>query len=326
MSELPENVLRRFNEYALGVEERNPDEYILPDNIKQVIQVVTIPLLDIDPSTENNDMRSMYDTDLRILADSIKEFGLKEPLRVYKNENGAFKYTIISGHRRFAAFRILVKDDKYSPNIQIPCIIIEKPVDEISEKIDIAQSNIARKNPKDLVREVNIANDIWQKIVNAKRQEEFVPKLKESFKKQNEKNEKYIADPKKFERYHYRSRMEFIRCITGLSVTNKTVQNAINKTMAGNTEDEEGQLEKDPDEEKEKKSERKVSISQINRKVTSLVNDLAKYCEQKDDVPVELETFISTLENFRDNYFHVKERKKGAKIAITEQNVDDQLF
>lgn len=326
MSDLPESVLRRFNEYALGVEERNPDEYILPDNIKQVIQVVTIPLLDIDPSTENNDMRSMYDTDLRILADSIKEFGLKEPLRVYKNDNGAFKYTIISGHRRFAAFRILVKDDKYSPNIQIPCIIVNKPLDEISEKIDIAQSNISRKNPKDLVREVNIANDIWQKIINAKRQGEFVPKLKESFKKQNEKNEKYIADPKKFERYHYRSRMEFIRCITGLSVTNKTVQNAINKTMIANTDDEEGQLESDPDEEKEKKSERKVSTSQINRKITSLVNDLSKYCEQKDDVPVEVESFISTLESFRDSYFQVKERKKGNKARITDQNVDDELF
>ncbi len=320
-----EDILKKINREF--TEERDPSDYEHNAPITGKLNVKDIPFLEINPSTANNDLRSMDDDDLRILADSIKEFGIKEPLRVYEEHELDYKYKIISGHRRIAAWQMLVKDDKFNPRSTLPCIIVEKPADEISEKIDVAQSNISRRKPKDLVREVNIANDIWQKIIAEGRQEDYKEKLLSNFRRRYATNDKYNANPKRFERYHYRSRIEFIRAITGLEWTNNTVNHALKKTVTGDVPDSEGNLEEDPEEVAEKeaaKAEKKVSKQRINKQLTKLIELLNQYCNQTE-VDVEVNSKIADFEDFRNTYFpeETKTRKKKSKNeTITDENVD----
>lgn len=73
-----------------------------------------IPLADL-----HEDERNFYAlTGIDELAANIQLCGLMDPLRVRKTEDG---YTIVSGHRRFAALRLLAaEDDKFS---SAACII-----------------------------------------------------------------------------------------------------------------------------------------------------------------------------------------------------------
>lgn len=323
----PEDILKRIQR-EVYTEDRDPSEYV--KEVKAgTLNISEIPFLDINPSTENNSLRSMDNDDLRILADSIKEFGIKEPLRIYEEAEQGFKYKIISGHRRFAAWKMLVEEDHYDPNTTLPSIIVSKPADNIAEKIDVAQSNISRKKPKDLIREVNIANSIWQEIVDANKQNEYKDKLLSNFRRRNKDNEKYRANPKRFERYHYRSRIEFIRAITGLEWTNNTVNHALKKTVTGdNVPDEEGKLEDDPDELAEKeaaKATKKVTKQSVNKHLTKVIDLLNQYCNTADDVSVEVTSKIADLEEFRDNYFPEEQKKKKKRAenqTITAENVD----
>lgn len=67
----------------------------------------------------HEDERNFYAlTGIEDLAANIQLCGLMDPLRVRKTEDG---YTIVSGHRRFAALRLLAaEDDRYST---VACII-----------------------------------------------------------------------------------------------------------------------------------------------------------------------------------------------------------
>lgn len=314
--------------------EREESEYTKQTPLKNnAKEIVNIPYREINPSIANNDLRSMADSDLRILADSIEQYGIKDPLRVYKDdrEENGYKYIILSGHRRYNAWRMLIEQDHYNPISTLPCIVCEKPKDEITEKIDIAQSNITRRTPADLNREVKIANDIWNRILDAKRQDEYIPKLKQSFKDRYKDNQIYLSDPERYEKYHYRSRIEFIRAVTGLEWTNKTVQRAIKKCVSGIVIDQEGKLDEDPVEvaEKEaKKNAKKVTNSTVRTKLDSVLKILERYVAQYENTP-ELQSFIKEAERLRDFYFipvqtnatknKVKETEDKKEVEYDEQ-------
>lgn len=208
-----------------------------------VYKVVNIKIKDIDPSEANNSSRSIIHDEVRVLADSIRDYGLKDPIRVYLNRSeknhpgfgnisGILpKYTILSGHRRFDAFRLLNEEDGMGID-SIPCIVCEKPADKIEEYIDVAQSNISRRKPQDLKVEIQAANEIWNEICkDQERKNQYVGKLEKAFETRYEKNDKYIADPHGFKRNHYRARLEFIRSVTGLDVSNATIKTYLAKTV-----------------------------------------------------------------------------------------------
>lgn len=77
------------------------------------IEYIDIDLLDSDP---NNFYRL---NDIPELADSIATIGLQQPILVRDGENGHM--VIVSGHRRTAAIRLLLKDGRADLR-EVPCI------------------------------------------------------------------------------------------------------------------------------------------------------------------------------------------------------------
>jgi hypothetical protein len=289
-------------------------------------QITYISFREISPSLDNNDNRSLDEGDLQILAESIRVAGIKEPLRVYPFNDGEFSYKIISGHRRYAAWKYLVENYSFSERETIPCIVDDVPKDEIQEKIDVSQSNLKRNSPKDLQREVAIANSTWQKIVDSGRTEEFKKQLKENFIRRNKDNPKYIEDSQKYINNNYRSRLEFIRAITGLEKSNATVKTIINKTVSGEVNDDEGPLLVDSEEiaeKEEKKANRVVKKEQVNKALTKVIDYLENYCTH-NDVQVEVEAKVSELAEFRDSYFQLEPKKKRGRKK-KESSIDDVI-
>lgn len=201
-----------------------------------VYKVVLVDFSSIDPSEYNNSGRSLVDDNLNILADSIRDYGLKDPIRVYPNSIHGYKYTILSGHRRYAAIDLLNKNGDVKIN-KVPCIICDVPNDKIDEYIDVAQSNITRKSPDDLKKEILVASEVWEEIKELNKSEEYTPKLEAAFVARYKDNEAYKEDPALFRRNNYRAKLEFIRSITGLDLSNKTISTYLTKTLASSDED-----------------------------------------------------------------------------------------
>lgn len=196
----------------------------------------------INPSDFNNSNRDMNQEDLRILADSIAEYGIKEPLRVYqdKDKRDGYKYAILSGHRRFAAVQYINSHlDIYTERItKVPVQICDAPSDFLDERIDATISNIQRKKPKDLENEIKAAAEIWTEIVNSENYGKWKKKLRDSFIKRNEENESYINHPEEYLLNNYRPKLEFIRQMTGLDLSNKTIKSyLITNINADDTEE-----------------------------------------------------------------------------------------
>lgn len=70
---------------------------------REQIEYIKLDLIDEDPN-------NFYQlSGIEELAANIELFGLQQPIRVRKQENG--RYMIVSGHRRRAALEVLAKDD-----------------------------------------------------------------------------------------------------------------------------------------------------------------------------------------------------------------------
>lgn len=82
--------------------------------------------LNIDKVYPNNEQpRKRFDEEkIKILSDSIKSYGVLQPIVVKPDENG--KYMIIAGERRYRASRMAKKDS-------IPAVIKDLPVRDIME-------------------------------------------------------------------------------------------------------------------------------------------------------------------------------------------------
>lgn len=80
---------------------------------REQIEYIDIDLIDADD-------RNFYELPgIEDLADNIQLVGLQQPLRVRDGENG--RVVIVSGHRRYAALRLLVTDGNAQYR-QVPCI------------------------------------------------------------------------------------------------------------------------------------------------------------------------------------------------------------
>lgn len=106
----------------------------------QVSKIKQIELEDIERNPLNTAPMNYLD-DLEAL---IKENGIIEPVVVYKVANN--QYRLISGERRFTIANRLNYET-------IPALIIDKPTDEVEERLLIALHNVKRPDDTDTMRE-----------------------------------------------------------------------------------------------------------------------------------------------------------------------------
>ncbi len=117
---------------------KKPDEYRL------------IPIEAI--STEVNNHRGAMDkVKFKELVDSIREHGLKEPIKVSTRIMRGFEYVLVYGHRRFAAFKELRIE-------QIPATVAEGMTDE-EIKLEQRIENMHREDLSP-IDEANIVKDM----------------------------------------------------------------------------------------------------------------------------------------------------------------------
>lgn len=99
-------------------------------------QIVYLPLAEL-----HEDERNFYTVDkVEELAANIQSCGLMDPLRVRKSEDG---YTIVSGHRRAAALRLLAAED--SKFEQVACIIETGDIPEQLQELRLIFANSATR-------------------------------------------------------------------------------------------------------------------------------------------------------------------------------------
>lgn len=88
---------------GLGKRGQGLNALIPPNTEKTENAVTTLKISQIEPNP--NQPRKAFDAEkLQLLADSIAEHGIVQPIAVRKNENGF--YTIVAGERRWRAARI----------------------------------------------------------------------------------------------------------------------------------------------------------------------------------------------------------------------------
>ena len=222
---------------------------------------------------------------IRIIADSITSIGLESPLVVYKDNVFAGKqmYTIISGHKRYEALKLLKKP----PIFDVPCVIEEKPKDEIAEREMMLQNNLGRKSPEEIRLQVAEASSIWNRLAPDVRQKytdifrnQFI--IEES--KTHEVDDKYIRD-------NFRPRLDYIRKMCGLDMSNSTVKSFLKKELDKTSE----ALPVDPPKEK------KVTISEILKRINTLSGMIRICVADEENVSysdiVSLNSLLGTLEN-----------------------------
>lgn len=86
-----------------------------PDTGREQIEYIDIDLIDSDPG-------NFYElTRLEDLASNIAVVGLQQPLRVRTSEESPEKVVVVSGHRRLAALKLLIKEGREDLRT-VPCI------------------------------------------------------------------------------------------------------------------------------------------------------------------------------------------------------------
>ncbi len=229
----------------------------------RTVQMIPISRIRMNPKND----RSLAGTE--VLKESIRRAGrLFEPLLVYEAEGS---YCLISGHRRYTAWKSLCDEPDSSWNTSIPCMVVPRPKDEFEERILMSQANIHRSDPEEIRTEVRIAMDIWGSM-SENQMAEMKELLKDRFLKDlgKEVTNEYL-------RANFRPRLEFVRYMTGITSTNKTIQNMLKDPKKGPA-----------------KSPATVTKKRLLREVKTLANDLETY-EIPDGVRDDKEKFIQFL-------------------------------
>ena len=223
-------------------------------------EIRSIPMAFIKPNKLN-----LYDgcedqEQINVLAESIKTTGLTQPLVVYKNSEK--EYILLGGHKRYEALKLT----GLSGMNDVPCIIQKKPTDDIDERERLLQFNLSRKTPEELEKQVTEANNIWNTMPSNKRKA-LTEKFKAEFIKING------SDPKNIDN-NFRPRLDYIRNLTGLTVSNRTVSSMIKKELEKTTEAFTHSAPKEPKE---------VTIRDIVIKATALTGLIELYEDTNHD-------------------------------------------
>lgn len=193
-----------------------------------------IPVSKLHPS-EHNSGRSMDPDYVSVIADSIESIGtLIHPLAVYVSDKEKMEYTIISGHARLNAWKQLQeKDPAKWANKPIPCIIFDKPQSEREELEEISKANIHRSTKKDRDKEVMIASDIWDNYikVDPALKKTYTDRYLKMFKEKYKDNEAYKADEELYISRRFRPRLYYIRELTGMEASDKTIARTLDKAL-----------------------------------------------------------------------------------------------
>ena len=187
--------------------------------MKTVKETTLIPLDSIQHNPLN--MRSMIPEQIQILAGTIENDGLLQPLVVYKNGKD---YMLIAGHRRLEALRLL-----YDGEYTVPCIVISKPKDQFEEQALITKGNISRRSPEEIDNEVALAERNYNTMSDEERKE-VSQKLRQAFIVRNQENQAFKDDEKTYMANMFKPKYEYIKSITGLeSASNTTIKKMIKK-------------------------------------------------------------------------------------------------
>ena len=243
---------------------------------------------DIHPNPLNN--RSMTESEIENIKDSILEVGLLHPLTVYEDTPGF--YIIVSGHKRFDALKLLGRG-----NSTVQCTVIDKPGNPSEEMELMARANVHRSNPEQIQNECAIVNNLWN-TMPAQRRSKLTEKYRKAFIKANETDPLYIKDPAAFMSNRFRARCEYINHITGLGLSNKTISKYLKDILKGESEE--------IPEEKKPVRVRTITASMIIKSIQSLSGLIDSFDqahspgfmpdEVKDLLPV-LETAENALKN-----------------------------
>ena len=194
-------------------------------------KLVNIPLGEIEDNPRNHrDITSGS----AALAWNIKVRGLLTPLTVYKGDDG--KYFILSGHRRHHA----LLDNNEPDDYPVPCYVVPCPRSEFEEESMLSSGNHHRYTPEQIQNEVLLAAQTWSgtldeskgKALTEEEKEALTKHYREQFIKEHENDDRYQANPAKFLDGYFRAKLEYIRDVTGLTMSNTTVKDVLRKALS----------------------------------------------------------------------------------------------
>ena len=245
-------------------------------------ETVYIPMSEIKINPLNQ--RRVDEDQIEVLAESIANVGLINPLIVYQKSEDEF--VLIDGHRRYCA---LSKMGRVGNN-QVPCIVVDKPADEIKEQELMANGNIHRNKPEDLKQEIEIANVLWN-TMNSNRRAKLSEEFRDKFIEKHCGEEKYQEAPAQYISNRFRPRIDYIRSITGLDYSNKTVTNVLSDILNSKQEQFNGPTERKVEEPKQ------LTAKDIIRSIRALKGQLMVFGENEENQSKkhQIEAVIDTL-------------------------------
>lgn len=267
----------------------------------------------------NQNERSMDETQIQLLQESIEDVGLLNPLTVYPSPKQEGHYVLISGHKRLAALKLVEQDLKSwskldsNSSLSVLCHVVDAPESLSQEQELLAQANIHRSTPAELQNEVKLANRAWNTMDNDSRKK-WREKLKARFNLHNINNPRYNEDPKEFLSDNFRPRLEYIRAITGLDMTNSTVKDILKKTL-DDAGDAIGEDKLNPDKEI-KSSTPKLELKKIHKTMLSLREQVIRFYETRD-AHAEIMTISDNIDDmlpYVQEWYEEESEKEKNKI------------
>ena len=240
-----------------------------------------IKIDEIVPNDKNN--RENDSWELAILAESIKDVGMIEPIVVYKDDS-TDKYVILSGHRRYAAAKQLGMDE-------LACKVVPKPGDDYEEQEYLAQANIHRSSPEALKNEIDLMNREWQ-TMDTDRRNTLRERLLEEFQTSNADNPRYTDDPDGFTLRNFRPRYAYISRMTGLGISNATVKNYLQQIKREDDEENEADVDiatADDVGSESSSGKKPVTLKSLAKAAKSLIDKM-------DDITIEDGEIVQAVE------------------------------
>ena len=131
------------NPYENPKEDSHIDIGILNETSKNVSNGNRVQMLTVNKLIPNEKNNNIYDiTDLEALAKDISERGIQQPLIVRLRPDG--KYTIVSGHRRLAAYNLAVTKFGYNNGECLPCLLQNDIHSDLEEREALILNNLQR--------------------------------------------------------------------------------------------------------------------------------------------------------------------------------------